>query len=122
MVFARAANGVAVVVCVSNEKEKPDQAEFHNVQTSKEMVDCFREEETTGIEAELRHIKGIVAVDDPKETKGNDIEDQDQRRDHGVDQAYGREIRIHGEESSPLHIGKSDLSSPFLPRCIVYQG
>jgi hypothetical protein len=81
--LALAGNGSLVV---SDEEEHADKADLHHINTSEELVESPRKKQTSSIEPELCHIKCVVPVDDPEESKSENVEDHDQRGYNAVDQ------------------------------------
>ena len=81
------AGGVAVGVGVGDEEEEADQAGLHEVQADEELVDGGGKEQAAGVGAEFGDVEGVVAVGDPEETEGDDVEDEDERGDDSIDEA-----------------------------------
>ena len=81
--------GVSLRVGLGNEEEEADEGAFHDVKANEELINSGWKQKSTGVGAELGHVEGVVAVDDPEEAKGDDVESKDQRGDNSIDEAYG---------------------------------
>ena len=85
LAFARRAHGVATVIGIANKEEQTDQAELHNIQPSKELINGCWVQKATSIESEFGDVEGIIPVNEPEEAEGNDIEDHNQWANDRVD-------------------------------------
>ena len=79
---------VTVFVSAAYEKEKSDQAQLHKVESSEKLVDRCWIQQTSRVEAKFSNVKRVVSVDKPEEAEGDDIKDEDERTDDGVDNTY----------------------------------
>jgi len=62
---------------LGNEEEETDEGAFHDVEANEELIDGGGKQKSTSIRAEFGHVEGVVAVDDPEETEGDDVENED---------------------------------------------
>lgn len=77
-----------VTILILSQEEEADETHLHDIQPSKELIDGTGEKKTAGIEAELGDIQCVVSIDEPEETESDDVENEDERGDHAVDQTY----------------------------------
>lgn len=77
-----------LAILIFNQEEQSNQTRLHDVQPSEELIDRTRKKKTASVETELGDVEGIVSIDKPEETEGDDVEDEDERCDDAVNQTY----------------------------------
>lgn len=68
-------------------KEKEaDQAQFQHIQPGEKLVDRLWEKQSSSVVGETVYIETVIAVHEPEEAEGENVEKEDERSDDGEDE------------------------------------
>jgi hypothetical protein len=83
-----------VPLLVFLQEEQAYHAELEEVESSKQLIDRFREDETVGFGLSVTNVDHLVPVSEPEEAECDQHHDQDQGCDDGIDETCGLLARV----------------------------
>jgi hypothetical protein len=77
-----------ILFVVFLEEELANKAQFHEVETSEELIDGLWADEIIGFGLSVTNVNHLTPVGEPEEAERDDHHDQDQRRGDGVNKTW----------------------------------